>query len=98
MGIKEYFDLDENDIKRVNATIGLLIMIMLYVIFAIIGYSLTKMEFDPIIITILLIGLGQIYGGIGVIIQILFRTKAEDIPPVPPLLETEGIIDANATD
>lgn len=87
VNIKEVFnfDLTMGDIKRIRATLGIMIMIGVYVAFMYAGFVLSKQEMPLILLTIFLIGLGQLYGAIGVLIQLILKTKPEDIP----VLKTE---------
>ena len=86
--LKDVFDLtlSDDDVKRVRATIGLLIAIVVWIAFFALGIWLYYYAvIDPILLIVVLIGLGDIYGGICILIQILFKTKPEEIPQEPTL-------------
>jgi len=74
------FDLSDDDIKRIRAVLGIMIMIGVYVGFIALAFLINDLKINPILAALILVGIGQLYGSIGIIVQLILKTKKEEMP------------------
>lgn len=83
--LKKIFDinLSDDDLKRARATFGIIIMIAIYTGLYALALFLMILPISPFLIAMLILSIGALYGAIGIFVQIILKTKPENIPPAP---------------
>jgi len=74
--------LNADEAKIFKATLGILIMIGVWIAFAILGVFLESI-IDGYLLVVLLVGVGNVYTCIAILVHLIFKTRIEDMPANP---------------
>lgn len=55
-------------------------MIGIYIGFVALAFLINDLKINGILAALIILGIGQLYGSIGIIVQLILKTKKEDIP------------------